>query len=412
MIVRKEKSADERTWNVLYSNLIQSEKDIMKQLNNSIESSINLLSRADFNTLNGFLKYFDYHNSNIYEIFENNIKKIENLEPKHRTFREKLQTLENDITNLRTSSAQELEIIDGNIRKINDQIDATERRESELQTPAVRPLPSEQVFESPIAEFQSYLLHYGGNTGGWDAASHTQFLNKYQMYGADDIEQHLPNISSDSVRAHVEWYEQYLILKDKMKAAIKEIKEQKMKNSEIKSEIERPKVNQDEVKRNLEMRDKLKKQRQEEMIHAKEQQRLAEEEFKKKRYQEIIKNIKVNKPKPIVETPIEVIEQSYKPKFSQADWERLRQMNQAQIDKINEQKRKNELIAQQKAEKEMKIAKQTAKKFAHCKRDKERLLKPTSAMVAKQRKPDDEKTGGPVNSVFDIPRLGTPAWMR
>ena len=59
----------------------------------------------------------------------------------------------------------------------------------------------------------------------------------------------------------------------------------------------------------------------------------------------------------------------------------------------------------------MKLAEENAKKYRNIQREEDFLLKPTHALLAKQKKPDDEPSG-PVNSIFDVPHLATPAWLK
>lgn len=400
-----------KEWVARISNLTQTERGMMDQLFTNVSKTADLLSKNDRERLLSYNKFFKPSDAQFYTLYTQLSTSITNLKPRERNFRTKLDKLEKDISTLRVQSASNLEKISGSIRKVNDDYDARERRVSDLQTPAIRP-KVEKTFDSPISEFQNFITKFGGRTGGWDSQSHTEFLRQLQFHGPDGLETFLPNIPPEAVRAHIEWNDEYNRLKARMKAAINEMRENNKRLKEVEKTAS-PKVDPEIVRKRIEEREALKRKRQEELEEAEAERQRIEREKKKKKYEQLQKELKVKKPKPLVETPVEEIVQDLRPKraFSSRDWERIRKRDNAVLARKAAAIQQAELEAERRAEKERKLAELNAKNFKDVKRDPERLMRPTAAQLAKQKKDDDEPTG-PVNSIFDIPHRATPAWLR
>ncbi|KAK8891967.1 hypothetical protein M9Y10_029189 [Tritrichomonas musculus] len=410
----------EREWIARCCSLAQTEHDILRQLQNSFNRCGDSLSREERDLLNTFTSVFKPTDRSFLQQFHSETTGITNIRPHDRGFKQRLDHLEKDIIALRVSSAAELEKANGDIRKIIDDIDKREKRIVDLQTPAIRPKQTDIEFDSPVSEFQTFLAKNGGRTGGWDTESHAEFLRQLQRHGELDLPSHLPNIPEESVLAHLEWNKKFIELKQRMKAAINEMKEQNKKGRQnIEEEAPKsPKVDPEAVKLRLQERERMRQQRAKQAADEREKARIANEEIKKKKFQQLKQELmrKSNrKPSPIVETDVDnnkvVMRQDpRKQKFKSSDWEKIRKRDaEAEEKKLAiKQLQEEQRIARE--EKERKLAEANAKKFRHAKRDPERLMKPTAAVLARKNADDDEPKG-PVNSIFAIPHRAVPAWM-
>lgn len=409
----------EREWIARCCSLAQTEHDILHQLQNSFNRCGDSLSREERDMLNSFTNVFKPTDRSFLQQFHSETVGITNIRPHDRGFKQRLDSLEKEIIALRVSSAAELEKANGDIRKIIDDIDKREKRIVDLQTPAIRPKQTDIEFDSPVSEFQTFLAKNGGRTGGWDTESHAEFLRQLQRYGEMDLPSHLPNIPEESVLAHIEWNKKYLELKHRMKAAINEMKEQNKKGRNIIEEEapKSPKIDPELVRLRLQERERVKQQRAKQAADEREKARIANEEMKKKKFQQLKQELmrKSNrKPSPIVETDVNNVkmmrQDPRKPKFKSSDWEKIRKRDaEAEEKKLAiKQLQEEQRIARE--EKERKLAEANAKKFRHAKRDPERLMKPTAAVLARKNADDDEPKG-PVNSIFAIPHRAVPAWM-
>ena len=410
----------EREWIARCCSLAQTEHDILRQLQNSFNRCGDSLNREERDMLNSFTNVFKPTDRSFVQQFHSETVGITNIRPHDRGFKQRLDKLEKDIIALRVSSAAELEKANGNIKKIMDDIDKREKRIIDLQTPAIRPKQIDIEFDSPVSEFQTFLAKNGGRTGGWDPESHAEFLRQLQRHGEVDLPSHLPNIPEDSVLAHIEWNNKYNELRQRMKAAINEMKEQNKKNYQIVDEedvAKSPKIDPELVKLRLQERERMKQQRAKQAADEREKARLANEEMKKKKFQQLKQELmrKSNrKPSPIVETDpnanMIMKQDQRKQKFKSSDWERIRKRDaEAEEKKLAiKQMQEEQRIARE--EKERKLAEANAKKYKHAKRDPERLMKPTAAVLARKNA-DDNEPKGPVNSIFAIPHRAVPAWM-
>lgn len=400
--------SSEREWIARCSNLVQTRKDTMRQLTASFERTAELLSKEDHDRLLNSFKYFKQPDENFYQQYTQLSMAITNLRPHERTFKNKLERIEKEITQTRVQSAALLEKINGNIRSVCDDIDTRNKRTTEVQTPAIRPKVTAESFDSPINEFYNFVNRFG-HTGGWDSRSHTEFLLQFQIHGPDNLPDFLPNVDKEAVRAHIDWYNEYQRLKVKMKQALNESRQNKNKSEIV--ERNSPKVDPELVRQRLAEREEQKRRQQELEQQQQEEARRQREIERKQKFEELQKKVKSKPPKPIVETPVEEVDFRPRQRFSSSDWERIRRRNDEILEKQKEAQLQREAEAEARAEKERKLAEKNAKKYSHVKRDPERLMKPTSAFNAKAKKPDDEKNG-PVNSVFDIPHRAVPAWLQ
>ncbi|EAY04288.1 hypothetical protein TVAG_390580 [Trichomonas vaginalis G3] len=398
----------ERGWIARCNNLVQTRKDIMKQLSTNFERTADLFNKDEHDRLLNCFKLFKEPDENFYQQYNQLNMAIINLKPHERTFKNKLERIEKEITQTRVQSAALLEKINGNIKSIFEDIDARNKRTTEIQTPAIRPKLTAEQFDSPINEFYNFVNRFG-HSGGWDSRSHTEFLLQLQIHGPDNLADFLPNVDKEAVKAHIEWNNEYQKLKVKMKQALNEIRQNKMKNDIV--ERSSPKVDPEIVKQRLAEREEQKRKQAELEAQREDEIRRQRERERRQKFEELQQKVKARKPKPIVEAPIEEVDLRPKQRFSTSDWERIRRRNDEIEEKKKEIKLQQELEAEARAEKERKLAEKNAKKYSHVKRDPERLMKPTSAMGAKEKKPDDEKNG-PVNSVFDIPHRAVPMWLQ
>ncbi|OHT15738.1 hypothetical protein TRFO_42349 [Tritrichomonas foetus] len=312
-----------------------------------------------------------------------------------------------------------MEKANGDIRKVIDDIDKREKRIVDLQTPAIRPKQQVDIeFDSPVSEFQNFLAKNGGRTGGWDPESHAEFLRQLQRHGENDLPSYLPNIPEESVRAHIEWNKKFLELKQLMKAAINEMRENNRKAKQVidPEEPKAPKVDPEIVKLRLQERERVKQMRKQKAAEEAEKAKKANDDFKKKKFvqlkQELMRKSS-KRPSPIKEVNEEKEKEKIdlrRQKFKPDDWDKIRKRDAAAEERRLAVKQAQEAARIAREEKERKLAEANAKKFRHAKRDPERLMKPTAAVLARKNAEDDEPKG-PVNSVFAIPHRAVPAWM-
>ena len=404
--------SSEREWIARCANLAQTEKDSIKTLTAAVDRASEVLPRDLKEKINQNLKIFSNFDPQFYKYYEEITNRISSLRPLERSFKDKLNRLEKEITTLRVQSASQLEKNSGNLRKILDDIDAREKKSTDLQTPAIRPKVVKQTFDSPISEFENYLNRYGGRTGGWDPQSHAEFVRKLEVHGPEKLADFLPRIPEESVKSHIEWYNEYLRLKTRMKQAINEMKQKNAVKAQNESYSPK-KVDPEVVKQRLAEREERKRKEQELQQKMEEERRKKEAILKKKKFKDLQQRIKMKPPKPIVESEPKELKQDYrpKPKFNQLEWDNIRKRDQELIEQKKEAQRKREELEMKKREKEMKLAEENAKKYRNIQRDPDFLMKPTHALLAKQKKPDDEPSG-PVNSIFDVPHLATPQWLK
>ena len=408
----------EREWIARCCSLAQTEHDIIRQLQNSFVRCGDTLTREERDLLNSFNQVFKPTDKSFVQQFHAESVEISNIRPQDKGFKARLDRLEKDIISLRVSSAAEMEKINGSIRKVIDDIDKREKRIVDLQTPAIRPKQQEDVvFDSPVSEFQNFLAKNGGRTGGWDPESHAEFLRQLQRHGEKDLPAHLPNIPEESVRAHIEWNKKFLELKQMMKAAINEIRENNRKAKQVvdSDDHKPPKVDPEIVRLRLQERERVKQEKVQKAAEEAEKAKKADIDYRRKKFnqlkQELMRKSSM-KPSPIKE----VKDPKEKPdlrrqKFSADDWEKIRKRDAAQEDKRLAIKQAQESARIAREERERKLAEKNAKKYRNAKRDPERLMKPTAAMLARKNAEDNEPKG-PVNSVFAIPHRAVPAWMQ
>ena len=412
------KMLGEREWIARCCSLAQTERDILRQLANSFDRLGDCLTREERDQLAGSSAVFKPADRSFIQQFHQTSTLITNIRPHDRGFKTRLDKLEKEIMDLRVSSAADLEKANVNLRRIQDDIEKRERRFTALQTPAIRPKPRQPVqFESPISEFQTYLARNGGRTGGWDTASHTEFLRQLQKHGESDLPSFLPNIPRESVLAHIEWYNEFERLKQRMKAALNEMREETKRNKEnqiAEAEPQSPKVDPEVVKQRIQERERMRLQREQDAAKAAAEHKKAQEKAKRQKFAQLKHELmrrQADKPSPIKEVPVaEVKPEPRRVVVKQEDLDRIRRRENAAQERKNAIKQAQEAAQREREEKVRKIAEKEARKFRHAKRDPERLMQPTAAMRARKEAKDTEPKG-PVNSVFMIPHRATPAWM-
>ena len=221
--------SSEKEWIARCLNLAQTERDSMKAVNIAFDRTSDLLNREERERLNACFKNFVTKDTQFYRQFDEITNRISSLRPHERTFKDKLNRLEKEITAMRVQSASQLEKNAGSLRKILDDIDSREKRSVELQTPAIRPKIMKDSFDSPISEYENFLYRFGGRTGGWDPQSHAEFMRQLDAHGADNLTNFLPKIDANAVNAHLEWYNEFIRLKTRMKQAVNEMKQRNAK---------------------------------------------------------------------------------------------------------------------------------------------------------------------------------------
>ncbi|EDO36619.1 predicted protein [Nematostella vectensis] len=83
-----------------------------------------------------------------------------------------------------------------------------------------------------VAAFERFLLQTGGHQGGWDDYDHNMFLKLKAQHKTRDAflnaaEVSIPGQNLSDLRQHLDWYTEYLSLKESKKLAIQEWKHEK-----------------------------------------------------------------------------------------------------------------------------------------------------------------------------------------
>jgi hypothetical protein len=404
----------EREWIARCCSLAQTDRDLLRQLSNAFDRAAEFLSREDREALAPAQRsVFQPSDRSFVQQFHQASHQIATIRPTERGFKSRLDRLEKDITTLRVASAADLERYNLGIHRIADDIDRREKRFAALETPALRPHPKPTVeFESPISEFEHFLSRNGGRTGGWDPQSHAEFLRALERYGEDGVLGNLLNVPEEAVQAHIEWHRQFMVLKQRMKAAVNEMRQKKVQAEEAVRDPGSPDVDPAAVIERLQERERARQQRQAEAQEREEANRKAGEDLRRQKFAQLRQDLmrrKVEKPPPIEETQTEKVS-GRKSAIRPEEWERMKKRDEAVIERKNAVKLAQEAQMQARESRQKRLAEQNAKKFRHAKRDPERLMQPTAAILARQ-KADDDEPKGPVNSVFMIPHRATPAWM-
>jgi hypothetical protein len=404
----------EREWIARCCSLAQTERDLLRQLSNAFDRAAEFLSREDREALAPSQRsVFQPSDRSFVQQFHQASHQIATIRPTERGFKSRLDRLEKDITTLRVASAADLERHNLRIHRIADDIDRREKRLAALETPALRPHPKPPVeFESPISEFEHFLSRNGGRTGGWDPQSHAEFLRALERYGENGIAGNLPNVPEEAVEAHVEWHRQFAALKQRMKVAVNEMRQKRVQADEAPEDPGAPKVDSAAVVERLQERQRAKQQHLVDAREREEANRKADEDRRRQKFEQLRQDLmcrKVSKPAPIEETAPENVA-ARKPAIRPEDWERIKKRDEAVVERKNAVKVAQEAQMQARESRQKRLAEQNAKQFRHAKRDPERLMQPTAAVLARQ-KADDDEPKGPVNSVFMIPHRAIPAWM-
>lgn len=403
----------EREWVARCCNLYQNERDSIQQLLSSFERISDSFSREDHDrmvTISKVLKPLPSFQG----VFSSISSQVSSLRPKDRGFKSRLEKLENEITALRVQSVADEEKLSGNIKRLQEDISLREKRQFARQTPAIRPVIQDIQFESPISEFQEYVAKNGGFTGGWDSESHAEFVRLYSRHGSqENFVDFMPNTPPEAIRAHIEWYEKFLQLKQRMKAVLQEQREKSRQAANSKSPSS-PKVDPEIVKQRIAERIRLKEEKQRQEAEMEEKRRAAILDKRRQKFQELKSKLETRpkaKPKPISEQKPDPRRSRKSGAFRQEDWERIQQRDQEVLMRKQQILQQQEEMRLEREEKERKLAEINARKYRHIQRDPERLMKPTAAILAKKRT-DDNEPKGPVNSVFEIPHRAVPVWMQ
>jgi hypothetical protein len=237
-------------------------------------------------------------------------------------------------------------------------------------------------------------------------------LRALERYGEENVAGNLPNVPEEAVQAHVEWHRQFTALKQRMKAAVNEMRRRKVQAEEVPGDPGSPKVDAAAVVERLHERERARQQRLADAQEREEADRRADEDRRRQKFAQLRQDLmrrKVTKPPPIEENPNEKVA-TRKSAIPPEEWERIKKRDEAVVERKNAVKVAQEEQIQARESRQKRLAEQSAKQFRHAKRDPERLMQPTAAVLARQ-KVDDDEPKGPVNSVFMIPHRATPAWM-
>lgn len=407
----------DREWIARLSNLLHNNRDISNQLKNVYTRYAAKLTKEEADILSNCSKNITEPNPQFLQVYNGLKQQILKIRPHDRGFKLRLDSLEKDITAIRVQNAADLERINGRIKKLNDAIISREKRSSDIQTPAISGNSNRDtipVFDSPIQEFQEYISKNGGFTGGWDSESHANFIRVYNRFHGEDLSKYLDNIPAEAVDAHTIWYKKFLALRERMKIALNQQREENRKIED--SAPSSPRVDPEIVKKRIQDRKQQKEKQVQKQVEIQKQQKEAEEAARKERYEQLKKEYLSkpprSPPKKIVEVQIDPAAQRAKSQaIKKEDWERFKNRDKEILEKkaAATKKQQEAWIAHQ--ENERRLAEENAKNYRNIKRDPERLMKPTAAVLARKNAEDNDQKG-PVNSIFEIPHRATPAWLQ
>ncbi|KAJ1530713.1 hypothetical protein ONE63_005575 [Megalurothrips usitatus] len=170
------------------------------------------------------------------EYFKDQLTSIEkNLSSFKNILSEQLLALQEEEKDLQQS-------IESLQQRLNDTSGTTKKHVESSFSSAVRERAKSRTFSQidsnihpDVKEFQQFLQHHGGHTGGWAAKDHllfTRFLQKYK--GLDQMTTALldfmPDKTPEEIAEHESWYHDYLTLKDAHRKALKEWRDEQVSN--------------------------------------------------------------------------------------------------------------------------------------------------------------------------------------
>jgi len=271
-----------------------------------------------------------------------------------------------------------------------------------------------------VSEFEEFLVLTGGHQGGWDDIDHQTFLKIQKQFKKQGIAvmleacvNNIPVQSREDIKEHIDWYEEYCILRERKREAIvlwKNLKqneredlvkhvelndieeEKRRKKKEIRMEKEREqrfiKLQQHKLReQELQAREKQIKDEAERKLKEKNRIREMEEERKRVELKSEVEEFR-NRRREEEEVLKNAQEQQAKCKqtITQQDKERILQRNERMFSTKQQAKQKEE---EERVEKEKRLQRLRQQVHVEVDRDPARLYQLTAGW--KQRKQEHEE---------------------
>ncbi|XP_062516857.1 coiled-coil domain-containing protein 112-like [Corticium candelabrum] len=361
--------------------------------------------------------------------------------------KEMMEEIETSILSFKNHQREIYEMLSKEEKVVSQEVSAFEKRiyswssrdavgdAIAMKPKKVQTAESKEEMPPAVTAFERFLQQTGGHQGGWDDYDHQTFLRIYKTHKGNPVFLTtalavLPGHSEDDIMEHVQWYSEYLTLKDSQKEAIRKWKD--MKQSEkaemlIKGEAEeqRTLVNLDQKKQ--ERMDKERAERLSKVASYKAEQelkRLAEEEERLKREvmqareeqrqkrQRAAVKMKVEEyckqkaeEKEIMELASDALrhEEMEKRRAANKQIDRFQERDRAAFD---ERKLRQQKQAMQDEERTKRLTKLKGQVDVHVERDPSRLYKLTEGW--ENRKKDNTTSHG--GAVVSLPKRAVPSW--
>ncbi|XP_053910945.1 coiled-coil domain-containing protein 112 isoform X3 [Cuculus canorus] len=194
---------------------------------------------------------------------------MEEIESAISAFKEEQRQIYEQLLKEEKAAMSELSALE---RKVELWVLGSSTAEKVLKLPSVNKTLEKHLPEE-VVEFERFLQQTGGRQGGWDDHDHHTFLkvwtkHKGRLSYMDEALEYLSGRTKEDIEQHDKWYQEFLILHEGKKKAIKKWKEKQ----------------QQEKERNLKEKEKLEKMFKEEWLqHEEAHKRKAEEERQRQR---------------------------------------------------------------------------------------------------------------------------------
>lgn len=361
---------------------------------------------------------------------------MEEIEENIMQFKEKQKMVYEDLMVDSKTLTNEMEAFENKLNSWQQQVAPT----TKLRTATAKINKKGNKNEQPkeVEEFERFLKFTGGHQGGWDDIDHQAFLklNKQHKNNEQLVEaclRDLPTQGREDIKQHLDWYEEYCILRERKREAIKAWKnlkenerEDKLRNVEVDSTKEEIKKKRREALLEKERNDRLmalkayKEEKQCEDEKQSHQKAVQEEEAnERKKMNRIMQQQKQLEMKMQVEEykmkkkeEDEILQQArimkelqQQQEVSEEERNRIKQRNAKLLTSKQEQK---QLKERKEEEKERRLERIKRQVEVNVERDPNRLYKLTAGW--QHRKDDISKSNSVVTGSRMMPQRAVPSW--
>jgi len=290
--------------------------------------------------------------------------------------------------------------------------------------------------------FEKFVQVTNGHQGGWDDIDHQLFVKLQKQYKKpsqfmEKALESIPTHTENEIKQHVEWYQQYTVLNEKKREAIRKWKKNKTnRKDDMLSNSDTTLGEREEMEKKKKRDEMFERERQERILQLQKWKAMkTEEEEMKRNNEEILKdereNLKIQKlmeEKRRLETKIQIQEYKLKRReeedimqqiredeerqkrkqVSTLEKERIRERNE----RIMDQKKTKQLSAQvAEEEKEERLRKLKGRVNIHVERDPNRLLEPTEGWKRRQNDTENNRTKADhMIGTRGLPHRAVPSW--